>query len=170
MGFQRYTWKNGTRHKVDANVAGKVFEKLQDEGRLNAEAVVKVSTPKNAPLHVEFEWRNSVAGHEWRKHQARNLMNGIAVVEIVREEHEPQQIELAVPEKEVRPETRAFFRLAPGENYESLMTIMNSNDKRKALLDMALRELETFQKKYQILSELSAVFDAIDMVKAKASE
>ena len=54
--FKGYTWLAGSRHKVDAEVAGRVCEELERNGGLTAERLVEASRPEDAPLHKEFEW------------------------------------------------------------------------------------------------------------------
>lgn len=141
-----YKWKPGSHHKVDAQTAGEVCAALEEEGRLNAETLVEESRPEEAPLHDEFEWDDSIAAEEYRKQQARVLI--ATVVEIISPEVVP---------------TRAFFNIVHKEaNYESVRVIIQDEDKRKALLDKAIRELRSFQTKYSTLQELCEVFDAIN--------
>ena len=140
-----YKWRPGYQHKVSAQTAGEVCKALEEEGRLTAATLVDESRPEDAPLHAEFEWNDSVAAEEYRKHQARNVIGSI--------------IEVISPD--VVP-TRAFFNIVRREaNYESIHTIITDEDKRQALLSKALSELRAFEAKYSTLSELCAVFDAI---------
>ena len=79
------SWKNhpGANHAVDADSAFDELERIRFEnnGRLTPKAVVQESTPKEAVLHNEFEWRNGVAGNLWREHQARNIIKQIIVID-----------------------------------------------------------------------------------------
>lgn len=141
-----FKWKSGSYHKVSAQTAGEVCKALEEEGRLTAGDLVEESRPEDAPLHEEFEWDDTVAAEEYRKSQARHIINHI--VEVVSPEVVP---------------TRAFFNIVQKEaNYESVRTIIADEDKRKALLNKALAELHAFEMKYSSLVELTEVFDAID--------
>lgn len=141
-----YTFRKGFAHKVDANVAGAVCDELEKKGRLTAEELVNVSRPEDAPLHGEFEWDDAVAGENWRRQQARCIINSLVVVA-----------------PETNKEVRKFFNIvAADRKYESVETIMQNVDKRDALLRDAMRDLSALRKKYACLTELSKVFDAID--------
>lgn len=141
-----YAFRNGFAHKVSAEVAGTVCEELEKVGKLTAEELVNVSRPEDAPLHSEFEWDDAIAGENWRKQQARCLINSLVVIA-----------------PETNQEVRKFFNIVSSDRkYESLETVMQSVDKRDALLRDAMRELSAFRKKYAHLSELAKVFDAID--------
>lgn len=141
-----YQFRKGFAHKVSADVAGSVCEELEKEGRLTADELVDVSRPEEAPLHNEFEWDDSIAGENWRKQQARCLINSLIVIS-----------------PETNKEVRKFFNIVSSDRkYESIDVIMKSVDKRDALLRDAMRELSAFRKKYAHLNELSKVFDAID--------
>lgn len=148
-----YQWRSGTRITgISAQVAGEVCAQLAATGDLNAQRLVDVSRKDGAPLHAAFEWDDAVAGEEWRKHQARNIINAIVVA---KDEHTPVQV-------------RAFFKVENvGSNYEPVQVIMRSPTKRELLLQDAMRELGVFRKKYATLSELSAVFEAIDSTQMK---
>ena len=142
-----FKWKQGAHQKVSAQVAGEMCAALEKEGRLTAQTLVEVNRPEDAPLHKAFEWDDTEAAERWREHQARNIIHSITVV---REEQEP---------------VRAFFNIVTtAPQYESIETIVQTEDKYAALMKMALRELIAFKKKYEQLKELAPVFDAIEEV------
>lgn len=147
-----YQWKSGSRiGGISAQVAGEVCEQLDSVGCLSAQRLVDVSRPKEAALHTAFEWDDSIAGEEWRKHQARHIINSIIVVQ--KKEDEPIPV-------------RAFFKIEQSEGtYESVHTILRCSTKREMLMQDALRELDSFKRKYSVLKELSGVFAAIDEAK-----
>lgn len=148
-----YSFRKGSVHKVSADIAGKVCEKLERKGKLTAENLVDVSRPENAPLHKEFEWDDTIAGENWRHHQARNLINSLIVVA-----------------PETNSEVRKFFNIVVDDRkYEAIETILRESDKREELLRNAVNELKAFERKYSTLSELSDVFAAIDAIKEKAA-
>lgn len=141
-----YQWKPGSRHSVSAQVAGEMCAELEKDGRLNAQTLVDVNRPEDAPLHSCFEWNDSLAAEEWREHQARNIINSITVV--------------TMPGQEP---VRAYFNIHTKlPNYESVQAIVQQEDKYQLLLEMAKKELSAFTRKYKQLSELSKVFDAIN--------
>lgn len=150
-----YKWKTYS-YKTDAAVAGSVCEKLNQTVGLTPENLVDASRPEDAPLHNEFEWNDSLAAEEYRRVQARLLISNLAIV-IEEQKQEP---------------IRAFFSLQngfrknPGQ-YESTITIMSDDVKRENLLKKAKNELKAFRQKYQMLSELANVFEAINAVEVE---
>jgi hypothetical protein len=143
-----YKWTSGARCAVDANIAGAVCEQLEERGELTAERLVDVSRPEDAPLHRAFEWNDAIAAEKYRVEQARYIIRSLVVV-----------VETA---DEARP-IRAYFTTEV-KRYENINVIMQSEDKRRKLLQAAKRELEAFKAKYKALTELSKVFEAIDTV------
>ena len=144
-----YTWRPGSRHKVPASVAAAECERLEAEGRLTAEELVEESRNEDAPLHEEFEWRDDVAAEEWRKQQARMIINALVVVS---EEHEP---------------VRAFVNLVQrSPEYTSVHTAVQRSDTRELLIRNALLELKAFQRKYQNLTEFASLFAEIEKITA----
>lgn len=140
-----YKWNAGYFTKVNPQVAGEVCEQLAAKNKLTAQSLVDISEPETAPLHNAFEWDNQIAGNEWRKHQARNIIHSLV---IVREEAEPQKV---------------YFNLDKKENeYTHIDVILSSEDDYQKMMSNALQELITFQRKYARLSALKPVFDAID--------
>ena len=144
-----YTWRPGSHHKIPASVAGAECSRLESEGRLTAEALVDENREEGTPLHDEFEWRDVVAAEEWRKQQARMIINSLVVVS---EQHEP---------------VRAFVNLvAASPTYTSVHTAVSQTDTREMLLQNALRELIAFQKKYKNLTEFAELFAEIERLTA----
>lgn len=140
-----YKFKQGAQIKTDAQIAGAELERLEADGNLTAKALVNASRPAEAPLHKEFEWDDSIAAESYREMQARHIINSI---EIVREEREP---------------VRAFFKIERTDSqYHHVDVIMRQKDSRQKLLMSALAELKAFERKYAQLTELAAVFEAID--------
>lgn len=147
-----YKWKNFS-YKTSANVAGEVCEELDRTVGLTPENLVEASRPECAPLHGEFEWDDAIAAEEYRRTQARHIICNLSIV---------------IDEQKSEP-IRAFFSLQNGfrknnGTYEGTITIMSNEEKRQKLLDNAKRELGAFKKKYELLTELSEVFAAIDSV------
>lgn len=143
-----YQWNPASRIKTDANVAGKVFEELESTVGLTAKTLLDASRSEDAPLHNEFEWDDAKAAESYRETQASYIIRSLCV---------SKQDEISEP-------IRAVFSIS-GSGYESVNVIMENADKRSALLNMALKELEAFERKYKILEELAEVFSAIDFVK-----
>lgn len=147
-----YKWKEGSRHKVSAQIAGEVCAELEERGELSAQNLVEVSRPEDAPLHEEFEWNDDVAAELWRTNQAQHIISHITL------------------KSETQTPVRAFFNLeVKSPIYESLNAIVKHEDKYATLLQTALRELEAFQRKYLMLSELDKVMEAIEEAKKAAS-
>ena len=141
-----YEWKTGSyQGKISAQTAGEICEGLESKGELNAQNLVDISRPEDAPLHSAFEWDDSVAAEEWRKQQARCIINSIVVV------------------TESHPPMRAYYSVAVKDsNYYSLQTVIKQPDKYEALLKQAKRDLQIFRQKYNQLSELSNIMRMID--------
>lgn len=138
-----YQWKTGARIKTDPVVALNVMSELDKQGRLNAETLVEVSKPEDAPMHNEFEWNDQVAADEWRKQQARCIIHSITYID----------------ENDPKPEpTRVFFNIEEHSgNYTAIQTIIKSEDKTEALKSQALKELQAFTRKYRtILKAINA--------------
>lgn len=57
-----------------------LMEEIQNaKGRLTAEGLVRKARDPEHPLHDEFEWDDSVAGHAYRVYQARQLIQSVRV-------------------------------------------------------------------------------------------
>jgi hypothetical protein len=55
----------------------KILARMEAEGKLTPDAVVERAKLKTSPLHEEFEWDDTKAGHKWRINQARSLIRTV---------------------------------------------------------------------------------------------
>lgn len=145
-----YTRRKGFQVAAPAQVVGEVCAKLESEGRLTPADLVDESRPDDAPLHGCFEWNDAKAAERFRETQASYIIRSVEVTPV--ESKEP---------------TRAFISYVPDKDesptYLSVVHMVHDKTKREYMLEQALRELESFRRKYRNLSELANVFDAIDM-------
>lgn len=63
-----------------------IYDRL---GHVQPSTVIEEARPQTSPLHDSFEWRDDVAGHEYRLIQARTLIRRvkIRVVDSVHDQH-----------------------------------------------------------------------------------
>lgn len=149
-----YKWKTGARIKIDPQVAGDVCDALEKEGRLTPAELVSVSRDEDAPLHGAFEWRDEIAAEKYRETQAGHIIRSL-------------EVKLTGSSEPVR----AYFPVAisgGGRQYTSTEIILQDATSRDTLLKNALAELRAFKRKYKILEELSAVFEAIEQAGEQA--
>lgn len=140
-----YQWKEGARISFPAQIAGRVCAALEEQNALTAQRLVDESRPEDAPLHDAFEWNDTIAAEEWRKHTARHIINSLVIRE------------------ETQAPVRAFFNIrAEGSSYQSIHAIIKQPDKMDCLLGEAYAEMEAFRRKYAMLEQLRGVMDAID--------
>lgn len=119
--------------------------KERNGGMLDPQAVVDFARNKKTALHSQFCWDDSKAAQEYRLWQARMLIR----VQVV-----------MLPQKPDTP-IRAFVSLQNDRNnggYRAIDDVMASKHLRDSLIEQALRDMTTFQNKYQVLDELAGVF------------
>lgn len=141
-----YQWKPTSQIKADAQEAGNVCEELERTVGLTAQNLLNASRPEDAPLHGEFEWDDTVAAEAYRETQAQYIIRMLCIA----------------PDEEHKEPVRAYFVTERAKEYDSVNVILQDVNKRTALLDMALKELTAFKKKYSVLSELADVFAVIE--------
>ncbi len=146
-----YKWRVGYNFKADPEKAANVMNKLAKTGQLNAENLVEVSRPKNAPLHDDFEWDDTKAAENWRKQQGRCMINSLLMV--------PEE----TGHKSKEP-IRAFFKVEHMESaqYESTEVLIRTQDGRDALREQAQKELSSYRQKYRSVLEWTGAKAEID--------
>ena len=143
-----YKWKQGSRVKADAQKVGEVCTRLEKKGKLTPTALVDASRRSNAPLHNLFEWDDEKAAEKYRETQAAYLIRSIEVVNVGTSEPVRAFVSVSVSDE--------------GRTYMNVEAAMRAEPTREQVLDDALRELESFRRKYEGLTELASVIDAID--------
>lgn len=143
-----YDWKVRGIYPVEAQAAGEEISRIYEKyGSLTASDIVNESRDAAAPLHPCFEWDDAVAAEKYRERQAGDIVRAI----------------VAVPQNDDAVEvTRAFVSIQ--NSYMPISVAVTRRDAMEELLATARRELAAFQRKYRVLTQLQAVFDAIDTV------
>lgn len=109
-------------------------------GKLDAEDVVEAARDPLSPLHSHFEWDDSVAAHQFRLTQARQM------IRVVRIETGSDEIK------------RAFISACTedeGRSYRTLADVVSSGALQRSLLDAAERDLSAWLRQYGELIEVA---------------
>ena len=153
MGTQ-FEWDGRYRRagQVDANAAGEALVQLtQDFGEfLEPEAVIEKAKPKRSPLHSGFEWDDTLAALEHRKHQARDMLKSLRVI-VVNDsgQEEPKRVFLNI-------------RTSEDQGYFLTHKVLEAPDLYDTLLNTAKTQLQSWHQRYKELGELSSVHRAIE--------
>lgn len=155
--MEKIFWKNGVQYKVEAIVAAETIRNLQNKlgkDTITAKDLLDASRDENAPLHSCFEWDDGIAAEKYREWQARHIINSIVIQN--------------VSDDTSLPPTRLFVNVVKSGSpkvkgqYASITVAFANETYHKQVLANALIELQNFRRKYQVYSELSGVFSAID--------
>lgn len=151
--MMKYAWGPYAGLGGDAQAIGEHLEALREksDGRLTPEIVLKDAEKKRSPIHVYFEWADSVAAYEHRLDQARYLVRKIVV---------------RIKESPDSPSVRAFVKIEEEDSgfYTSMCVALSDEDMHAQLLARALKEAQDWRRRYQDLMEFAAVFEALEGV------
>lgn len=145
---------NGVKTAVISNAVKRIERK---HGACPPGLLVEAARSDRSPLHRLFEWDDNKAASDWRTHQARLIINKIRVV--VDEE---------------RPAVPAFVHVREItedgviEGYMSTARVMASPARDGVLRD-ALSQLQGLRRRYEALSELAPVWEALDELERVAA-
>jgi hypothetical protein len=152
--------------KRDAVIVGQELEKLnQRHGGLTAEVVVGEASRTRSKLHRFFEWDDDEAAEQWRLHQARVLIKSVRVVLDPDDDEGPREIAAFihvrrdVDNDEDDDEEEAV--------YLTSVEVMSDAKLRRQVLKRALRELESWQRRYNEYEEFAAIFSELDRVRKR---
>lgn len=163
---RNYSWGCGS-FNVDAETVGKTFEQIEAEtGSVTKEKLLDVSRAEDSPTHNLFEWNDAIAGEKYRLHQAAQAINHLRI-EIVKEKVEEKSVNATItsePPKTFRAYVSPdYYRgKREGSNFVSTETALAEPNHRQAIIRNALTEFENTKEKYSFLSELAALYEAID--------
>jgi hypothetical protein len=132
----------------------------QNNGFLRPQEVVEFARNPDTALHTQFEWDDGAAAEKYRLAQARAI---IRVAVIVNPDNQES--------------VRAYVSLTDerDENggYRALAEVLSDEILKDKMLSDALKDLQTFQRKYNRLkdiAEIGIILDAIDGVMPSAAE
>ena len=115
--------------------------------------IVDKARDEATELHKCFTWDDKVAAEKYRLHEARQITHHLVI-------QEPETPEGEAP----KPPIRFFHQPTNGTGYRSTETIFRNVNQYQQLLETARAELRAFQNKYSRLTELDAVFAAIEKI------
>lgn len=142
-----YAWKPNSRHSIPAQTAGEEISRIRKErgSFFTPEDVVTESEPEDAVLHPEFEWDDKRAAVEYRKEQARHLVDHVVV------------IEESTPKEEW---IRAFVsvRTNEGPRFTSTEYAFSIPSLREDVLSQVLNDFRVFERKYRQYLDLAQTY------------
>lgn len=136
------SWKISGIFKADAQ---KVADEIGEE-KVTPELVLERARDENSELHKCFEWDDGIAAEKYRLEQARRIIVNLVV--------KPK-------EKDSQP-IRCFQVTSERHTYQPTQLFMKQEGEYQKLLKRALRELESFKRRYESLAELETIFEQID--------
>lgn len=154
----KYSYRRGFNFKVPAQVVGDTIEELSKHGAVTSQALLEVSRPEDAPTHNLFEWDDSVAAERYRLQQATVAINSIEITIV--DESNGTAVQQAAFVNIVEK------RVAKAGAFMPIEVAMSDDLMRDTMLRNAMNELKAFRKKYEQLSELTAIFDQIKKIEA----
>lgn len=137
-------WKIKGIYKADAQ---KVADEI-GENSITPQEVLEKAKDENSELHKCFEWNNDLAAEKYRLQQARAIIINLVY---------------APKAKEEQP-VRCFQITAEKSVYQPAKRFLVQENQYQQLLARAKAELESFRRRYETLTELEAVFEAIDTI------
>lgn len=141
-----YKWKTGY-FKTPADVAGAEFKRLEQTVGLTAKNVVEAARPTDSPLHKDFEWNDAVAAEKFRERQATTMIQNLVLV-------------VNTPDETIAS-TRLYVNIEE-TTYEDVRIVMQDDDKKALLFAKAMKELESFKRKYSELEQFAELFAEIE--------
>jgi len=141
-------WKRGSRHKIKAADAHDELTRIEREfGISTPDRIVEESKPRSAPLHVEFEWDDRIAGHKWRKREAGELVRDLMLVSTeTGNETAPARVSVTVE----------------GERgYLDTIHVIGDDELRSQIIEEAKAGLNAWRRRYRHLDEFAEVLKAI---------
>jgi hypothetical protein len=137
---KKISWKLTGIFQADVNKCYSEINKIEE---ITPEKLVEFAKDKTVELHKCFEWDNNKAAHEFRKQQARNLINNFS-------------IEYEIPEK--NKIITVGYEIVLNEDgqryYIEPLEAMNNKSQREYLFQGIKRMLVEAQEKLETYNEL----------------
>ena len=155
-----YTWRDGARLQKGASVpaqrVGDHLELLRDRngGELTPDQVVDDASDPTSPLNPLFEWSDTEAAHQYRLHQARQIIRSV-IIRYRETGGGPART------------THAFVHITADSRqpfYTNSAVAMADPALRAKAIRQAWNELQAFRRRYQELIEFGQVFATLDQL------
>ena len=149
---KRYKAKKGAFKLTDSKAQryGDRIEKISKRGRISPDSIIDDAIDESSPLHDWFEWDDTVAGHAYRKGQARNLLSNIITVEILPSGKEEEIKAWHVPE--------GIFKSPQGEaEYIDWDTVKEDGEMMAFMERRGLKELKIWERNYRQYGKLKRI-------------
>lgn len=160
-----YRFKPWSRLTGDAQKVGEELEAMRQEtGTLSPAQIVEAARPKKSLLHGYFEWDNTVAAQKHREAQAAHLLRSIVAVKVSSLPHLEQPTRAFVSVSRARDDAAEDDDAG---SYTSLAEAIRVVDYREQLIRGALRDLDAYRVRYQLLSELAGWNTALQTARAE---
>lgn len=156
---QTFDWVSGTSFHSDPEAAWDELIRIRNanNGELSAEAILEASRDKSSVLHRDiFSLSQAKAAREYYLERARRLPRSIRVTYSEAPTREVAPFRVVTIHRR-RPETGRRIQV-----WDPTDEALASPEKRAEVLARALRDLARCRRVYADLSELTAVFSAID--------
>lgn len=144
---------------LEAQTVGEELERIREvRGELTPPVIVHESRPEEAVLHDAFEWNDVTAAHEYRLHQARNIVSTVTVIHedaSGKEISVPGFISVKVAEENEESE-HASRQYVPADE------VAADSNLREQFLRNIRNRLMNLRLEYQSFNELTLVWEAID--------
>lgn len=160
MKIDSIVWKTNVPSKGISPIdAYKALERIRTKNNgLTDDAIVEAAKPANHVLHNWFEWDDSEAASEYRRHQARSLIRSLAVT-----------YEKA-PDLKVRAyqvEKKAAASQPERTVYSTTEEVLRNPESRDRLIAQAIKAAMEFRNRFKHLHELEMIIESIDKVLVK---
>jgi hypothetical protein len=163
-----YRFKPWARLSGDPQRVGEEIERLrEDEGTIAPERIVDHAREPESVLHGYFTWDDSAAAEAFRVQQARHLLRSIVVVQA-------EGVNVKAPVRAfVALRTAADDAVEDGADestvgsYTSISAAVRVVRYREQMMRDALRDLDAYRMKYQLLSDVSGWGSALERARAE---
>lgn len=127
------------------------------DGYLRPADVVEFARDPDTALHTQFEWDDSEAAAQYRLIQARTVIRMDVTV-------------ISSSPAPIRANVSLLTDRQAGNGYRQMVDVLADEDLRRQLLAQALSELQTVKRRYEHLSALARVWDAVDAVQTETED
>ena len=124
-----------------ADTTARLLDLYARDGKLTAETVLDDAYNPNSPLHAQFEWDDTVAAHQYRLVQARQIIRGVQV---------------SVMERPVRQ----YVFITSTDSYHPIETVIASKDWAAEMVDEFKRDAARFEARWANHQHVAAHYKA----------